>query len=301
MTEQPTEATPRAAAAAPTAGSTARSSAGPAPDVFVPMLGRVTEIVEMTARERFFRVELPRPLGHGPGQFVMLSILGVGEAPISISCGPRADHVLEMVVRKVGSLTQALHGLKPGATVGVRGPYGHGFDLADFEGRDVLFVCGGLGLAPLRSLIQPVVAAPERFGRVTVVSGYRSPAEELYRDEARAWAATPGVDVIRTVDATQSMPWDGEVGLVTRPIAKLDMDPARTAVALCGPPVMYKFVIFELGMRGVPTEQIFVDLERRMKCGVGKCGHCQINSATCCQEGPVFRFSSLAELPEALS
>jgi len=266
---------------------------------FMPQAGRIAEITDMTAKDRYFRIELEKPLGHRPGQFVMVSVLGVGEAPISISCGPRKDNMLEMVIRRVGRLTQVIHGLKVGDELGIRGPYGSGFDLDDFYGRDVLFVAGGLGLVPLRSLITPVVAEAGRFGQITIISGCRNPSEELFRNQLRDWSDA-GINVTRLVDGTENMPWEFGIGLVTDPIPKLKLDPEKTVVALCGPPVMYKFVIAALMSKNVPQDQIFVDLERRMKCGVGKCGHCQINQVYCCQEGPVFRFSSLAGLPEAL-
>jgi len=270
------------------------------PAAFLPRMARVVEVSPMTARETFFRVALPQPLNHQPGQFVMVSRLGVGEAPISVSCGPRDDNLLEMVIRRAGGLTQVLHGLKPGDSLGIRGPFGSGYDLQAFYGKDILLVAGGLGLVPLRSLIQPVVAEGDRFGRVTIVSGCRTPAEELFRDEARAWAEHTNVEVIRLVDDEAHMPWDGKTGLVTAPLGSLDMDIQHTLAVLCGPPVMYKFVIMELAARGLPSSQIFVDLERRMKCGIGKCGHCQINNLYCCQSGPVFRFSDIETLKEAL-
>ena len=271
------------------------------PDLFAPRLAQIVEIREMTAREKYYRLELPAPLGHRPGQFVMVSVLGVGEAPISISSGPGPDRGLELVIRKVGSLTQVIHTLQVGRSLGIRGPFGSGFELDELYDHDLLFVCGGLGLAPLRSLILPVLEQLERFGRVTILSGCRNPAEELYRDEVRRWATLGDqVRVVRTVDRTENMPWDGEVGLVTAPIPKLELDPSRTIAVLCGPPVMYKFVILELDKQQVPHEQIYIDLERRMRCGVGKCGHCQINHVYCCHDGPVFRFSEVKTLPEAL-
>lgn len=280
--------------------STVLSSHGElAREMLMPQPGRIVEIADMTAKDRYFRIELQKPLGHRPGQFVMVSVLGVGEAPISISCGPRKDNILEMVIRRIGRLTQVVHGLKVGDELGIRGPFGSGFDLKNFYGKDVLFVAGGLGLVPLRSLITPVVEEAKRFGQITLISGCRNPAEELFRDQLKEWT-NAGIRVIRLVDGTENMPWEFGVGLVTDPIPKLQMNPEKTVVAMCGPPVMYKFVIAALMTKNVGREQIFVDLERRMKCGVGKCGHCQINHVYCCQEGPVFRFSDLAGLPEAL-
>ncbi|MBF0142164.1 MAG: FAD/NAD(P)-binding protein [Magnetococcales bacterium] len=273
-------------------------------ELYLPQAARLLEVEALTARESRFKVELPRPLGHRPGQFVMLSAPGIGEAPISISCGPRDDAILEMVIRRVGTLTRFLHELEPGQWVGVRGPFGSGFDLGDFYGRDLLFVVGGLGMVPMRSLIQAVMATPDRFGKVTLISGWRTPADELFRAEVQSWSrlgeGSGRVRVIRLVDDTAKLPWDGGVGLVTEPIADLDLDPERTVAALCGPPVMYKFVILELVARGLAPSRIFVDLERRMRCGVGKCGHCQINHLYCCQDGPVFRLDRVAHLPEAL-
>jgi len=272
------------------------------PELYLPRMASVVAVESMTAREKFFKVELSKPLGHRPGQFVMLSLLGIGEAPISISCGPRHDNILEMVIRNAGSLTRVLHRLQPGARVGIRGPFGSGFHLDDFNGKDVVCIVGGLGLAPLRSLIQPIIAQPQRFGSITIISGCRTPAEELYRDELESWSRMDQdkVSVIRLVDKTANLPWNGKIGLVTAPIPDLKINPARTLVALCGPPVMYKFVLMELKALGIPNSQIFVDLERRMKCGVGQCGHCQINHVYCCQEGPVFRFDRIENLQEAL-
>lgn len=267
---------------------------------YLPRMAKIVDVHDMTAREMFLRVELPAPLGHRPGQFVMVSVLGVGEAPISVSCGPRDDNVLEMVIRKAGRLTQVIHDMEAGDLIGIRGPYGSGFELGEFHGKDVLLVAGGLGLVPLRSLIQPITSEIGRFGRVTILSGCRNPSEELFRDELKGWSEIDGVTVIRLVDRTENMPWKFEVGLVTEPIPKLDLNPEKTIAVLCGPPVMYKFVILALYEKKISDDRIFVDLERRMKCGLGKCGHCQINHLYCCQDGPVFRFSTIANLPEAL-
>ena len=271
-----------------------------AADPFVPFFGRILDIREMTPREKFYRVELPQPLNHKPGQFVMLSVPGLGEAPISISCGPRKDNLLELVIRKAGSLTTVLHNMTVGQRIGVRGPFGSGFDITKFYGKDLVFVCGGLGLAPLRSLITPVVENVEKFGQVTILSGALDPSLELYRDELKAWGKR--VRVIRLVDKTDNMPWDGDqVGLVTAPIPTLKLDPQKTFAVLCGPPVMYKFVVIELDRHRIPHEQIYIDLERRMRCGIGKCGHCQINEVYCCCDGPVFRLADVKALPEALA
>ncbi len=268
--------------------------------VYLPEMCTILETHDMTEQNKFFRVELSKPLQHKPGQFVMVSIMGVGEAPISISNGPTQQSILEMVIRRTGRLTRVLHDLDAGDTIGIRGPYGSGFDLNEFYGKDILFVAGGLGLAPLRSLITPVTQKADRFGRITIVSGARNPAEELYRDDLKTWDRIDNVTVLRLVDRTENMPWKFGVGLVTQPLPQLAIDPQNTLACLCGPPVMYKFVVMALSAKNLPAENIFVDLERRMKCGVGKCGHCQINHRYCCRDGPVFRLSDVANLPEAL-
>jgi NAD(P)H-flavin reductase len=195
-----------------------------------------------------------------------------------------------------------LHGLKEGDVIGVRGPFGSGFDLDAFRAKDLLIVAGGLGLVPLRSLITPVMEHKRRYGRVTLITGARTPAEALFRDEIAAWRKKTGVEVIELVDRTEHLPWDGQVGLVTQPLAGLTLDAPNTRVILCGPPVMYKFVLLELkAHHAIASEHIWLDLERRMKCGVGKCGHCQINGVYCCQEGPVFRYADVLQYPEALA
>ncbi|MEI6415251.1 MAG: FAD/NAD(P)-binding protein [Pseudomonadota bacterium] len=269
-------------------------------DLYLPRLARIVETRELTAREKFFRFELDRPLGHRPGQFVMLTLFGIGESAISIACPPRSDNILETVIRRVGNVTGVFHGLEAGAEVGIRGPFGTSFHLADFYGRDLLIIAGGLGLVPLRGLIGMLMAERSRFGRLTLIVGARTPAETLFRDELAAWRQQDA-RIVELVDRTDHLPWDGSVGLVTGPIGELLLDPVATRVVLCGPPVMYKFVLMELrAHHHVPPEHIWLDLERRMRCGVGKCGHCQINGLYCCQDGPVFRYSEIQRYPEAL-
>lgn len=269
-------------------------------ECYLPQQGQIVETYSVTGREKYLRLELDHPLNHRPGQFVMLTVPGVGECAISISGGPHAGTSLEMVIRSAGSVTGVIHGLEEGAYLGVRGPYGHGFPIEEFAGRRLVIVAGGLGLVPLRSLLIPLMANYQSYDGIELIVGSRNPAETLFREQLAEWRGLDGVTVTELVDNTEHQPWDGQVGLVTQPIAGLDIDRDNTTVVLCGPPVMYKFVLLELAMHhAIPREQIFVDLERRMKCGVGKCGHCQINQLYCCQEGPVFRLSDLDHAPEA--
>ncbi|MGD1993468.1 MAG: FAD/NAD(P)-binding protein [Anaerolineae bacterium] len=270
--------------------------------IYVPEMARLAEVRPMTELEKYFRIELPnaKNLGHDPGQFVMLSIPGVGEAPISISSSPsRSNGSFELCVRNVGDVTGALHRMEPGQLVGIRGPYGDGFPIERMRGRDMLFAPGGLGLAPLRSLINQVLDERGTFGRVMILYGAKRPAELLFRDELDEWAARDDVEFHVTVDRADG-DWEGNVGVITTLFPKITVDPRNTVAVTCGPPIMYRFVLMEMLGKGLSESQIYLSLERRMKCGVGKCGHCQINDLYCCQEGPVFTYAQIKNVPEAL-
>jgi sulfhydrogenase subunit gamma (sulfur reductase) len=270
--------------------------------VYVPVIARVLDVKPMTKLEKLFAVELPNgeSLGHDPGQFVEVSLFGIGEAPISISSSPsRSNGTFELCVRNVGDVTSALHQMEPGAMMGIRGPFGEGFPLDRMEGKDVLFAAGGLGLAPLRSLINEVVDQRSAFGRVIILYGTKHPSEILFHEELDAWAKRDDVEFHMTVDRGDEN-WQGHVGVITTLFPKVTLNPRNTIAATCGPPIMYRFVLMELLGKGIPETQIYLSLERRMKCGVGKCGHCQINDLYCCQDGPVFRYADIKGLEEAL-
>jgi NAD(P)H-flavin reductase len=278
-----------------------RQPVAEAPDLYVPTIATVVRNDPMTATERIFEIELPdgRPLGHMPGQFVEVSLFGVGEAPISISSSPTRPGGFELVVRRIGALTTALHHLPVGAKVGIRGPFGTTFPTEEGRGGDLLLVGGGIGMVPLRSFVQYVLDRREEYGRVIVLFGARSPAERLFTEEMAHWAARTDVEFFETVDRADPT-WKGRVGVITTLFPQFELDPPRVIAAIVGPPVMYKFVLFECVSKGLEARQVFLSLERRMKCGVGKCGHCQIGPLYVCQDGPVFRYSDIAHLKEAL-
>jgi NAD(P)H-flavin reductase len=228
-----------------------------------------------------------------------VSLFGIGEGPISISSAPAKDSTFELGVRAAGNLTRALHGLKTGDAIGIRGPFGHGFPVATLMGKDLLFVAGGIGLVPLRSLIKYSLEHRDAFGRIIILFGSRSPKERLFTDELAAWSKRSDVEFLETVDRSDEG-WTGNVGVITTLFKKITIDPRKTAVMIVGPPVMYKYALLEVKEKEVPRQNIFLSLERRMKCGLGKCGHCQINNFYVCQDGPVFAYPQIEDKEEAL-
>jgi NAD(P)H-flavin reductase len=242
-----------------------------------------------------------RSLAHKPGQFIMLSMYGVGEAPFSISSPPRRQSVeFEIAVRNIGTVTNALHELEVGQKVGVRGPHGTFFPVQVFMGKDTLFVAGGLGYIPLRSLLHYQLRHRDEFGRIIVLVGTRNPQERIFTDQIAELAARSDVEVYETVDVPDAG-WKGNVGVITTLLPQIrSLQPDNTYVAMVGPPVMYKFVIADCQKMGIPAGNIYVSLERKMKCGLGKCGHCQINGVSACIDGPVFKYTEIQTLKEAV-
>ncbi|MGZ8687099.1 MAG: FAD/NAD(P)-binding protein [Gaiellaceae bacterium] len=229
-----------------------------------------------------------------PGQFAMLYAWGAGEVPISLSGRAGRDNRLVHTIRDVGAVTHALCGLRRGAVLGVRGPFGTTWPLDAADGADVVVVAGGLGLAPLRPAIRALATRRARYGRVAVLYGARTPADLLYPAELERWAAA-GLDVHVTVDAAQPG-WTGTVGLVPKLLDRVAVDPASTLALACGPEVMMRFGAEALIARGVPAAHTYVSLERAMKCGVGHCGHCQLGPTLVCRDGPVYAWSDVAPL-----
>ncbi|MCW4002303.1 MAG: 4Fe-4S dicluster domain-containing protein [Candidatus Bathyarchaeota archaeon] len=287
-------------------------TAAEAPDVqiktegnidYVPRLATIIKKQAMTANETLFEIELDdrSTLGHKPGQFVEVSVFGIGEAPISVSSPPTKKDTFELCIRKLGNVTNKMHTLNVGDKVGIRGPFGNGFDAEALKNKDLLFIAGGLGLAPLRSLFNYVLDNRKDYGKVTLLYGCKEPRELLFADELIALAKRDDVDFKPTVNwCPENETWAGNIGVITTLIPQVDFDPEKTYAVICGPPIMYKFVIADLKARNVPDDHIIISLERRMKCGVGKCGHCQINQVYVCKDGPVFNYSKIKGIPEAL-
>ena len=271
--------------------------------IYLPVPATITRIEKETSRSKLFEIQLDsgKPLGHVPGQFVEVSILGVGEAPISVSSSPTKEDGFELCVRAVGNVTNALHNMKVGDKIGIRGPFGKGFDIEFLKGKDLLFVGGGLGVVPLRSLINYVLDKREDFGQVTILYGCKEPCELLFSVEVAQWKRRRDVKYHVTVDkCPDGECWEGNIGVITTLIPDVHFNVEKTYAIVVGPPVMYKFVVSSLKEKGVPDDHIILSLERHMKCGVGKCGHCQINKVYVCQDGPVFNYADLKDLPEAI-
>jgi len=230
-----------------------------------------------------------------PGQFNMLYVFGVGEIPISISGNPDKPKLLVHTIRSVGPASKAIRRLKRGDLIGVRGPYGTGWPVKGAEGNDVVIVAGGIGLAPLRPLIYRVLAEREKYGRVALLVGARTPGDILFQRQLERWRGRLDIDVLVTVDKAPRS-WRGNVGVVTSLIPKIRFDPATTTAFVCGPEVMMRFTAMELEVRGVPTSNLHFSLERNMKCGIGLCGHCQLGPYFICKDGPVLGLDKIKKL-----
>ena len=269
-------------------------------ETLVPMLGIVTDVRVDTPDVKTFRVnsvEGGKCFEHMPGQCAMLSIPGVGEAMFSITSSPTNQEFMEFSIKKCGCLTGWLHQMDEGQMITVRGPYGNAFPVEeDLKGQDLLFIAGGIGLAPLRSVINYVRAKRENYGKVRIVYGARSKEDLVdYPEIVNEWCMEAGIDVFLTIDQPQEG-WEGHVGFVPSYVTELGSDP-QGRVLVCGPPVMIRFTTQALMEMGFEKNQIYTTMELRMKCGVGKCGRCNIGDQYVCKDGPVFRFDKLGELP----
>ena len=269
-------------------------------ETLIPKLGVVTDIRIDTPDVKTFRVvglDGKKVFTHIPGQCAMLSVPGVGEAMFSITSSPTNEQFMEFSIKKCGCLTNWLHAMDVGQQITIRGPYGNGFPVEGaLKGKDLLFIAGGIGLAPLRSVINYVRDKRQNYGSVQIVYGSRSKEDLVdYQEILDEWMADEGIQVNLTIDRAQEG-WDGHVGFVSNYVKELQPDIHKT-VLLCGPPIMIKFTLEGLKELGFSETQVYTTMELRMKCGVGKCGRCNIGSKYVCKDGPVFRFDQLDELP----
>jgi len=270
----------------------------------IPEIATVVEVRYLDCHHKLFRIvfdnnKVRESFSFYPGQFIMLSIFGIGEAPISITSGPDEKGFIELCVRKVGRVTTALHSIHEGSKVGIRGPYGNGYPVKKMEHKNLLIVAGGLGIAPLRSLIRYLLWRRESFKEVGIVYGARNPESILFREEMESLVMRTDIKCMLSVDSvTDKEKWKWHVGKVTELLDKLKMPLLKTSIAVCGPPVFYKFVLNKLLSIGYSKGSIYMSLERRMECGEGKCGHCVIGHKYTCVDGPIFTYWDAINLPE---
>jgi NAD(P)H-flavin reductase len=268
------------------------------PDPMLPEPYRIERILKETGDT--FTLELESTNGAGiaafsAGQFNMLYVFGVGEVPISISGDPGKPGRMVHTIRAVGAVTKVMRTWKRGSVIGLRGPYGKGWPIEESRGNDIIIIGGGIGLAPLRPALYRLIFERQKYGRVILLYGTRTPADILFHRELESWRGRLDLDVYVTVDRAIAS-WRGNVGVVTTLIPKASFDPLQTTAFVCGPGVMMRFTALELERRGIPSENIYLSLERSMKCGIGLCGHCQLGPCFICKDGPVFCYNKVKSL-----
>jgi sulfhydrogenase subunit gamma (sulfur reductase) len=274
--------------------------------IYTPYAARLQELrVETrdvkTLRLVFQDAKIAEAFSFRPGQFVELSVAGEGEATFCLASSPEERGYVECSVKRVGLVTEAIHRLDPSALVGLRGPYGNSFPLEQMEGRDLVFVAGGIGLAALRSLIKVVVAQPQKYGSILILYGARSVADLVYREELEQWRSRKDLKTVLTVDpGGESADWKGEVGFVPAVLEKLNPGRKNTTVITCGPPIMIRYVLAALDKMGFDPEAVITTLEMKMKCGLGHCGRCNVGPLYVCKDGPVFTYAQIREFVEQI-
>ena len=269
------------------------------PNPYAPETATVEEVIVETPTIRTFVLRPEKPMPFRAGQFVQLTMPGVGEAPFTPSSSPDKPERLEVTVLRTGRVTDLLHALEAGATVGLRGPYGKGYPIDKLRGNEALVIGGGVGLAPLRSLLYVLFDDPAAYQRVAIKYGARTPDELLFRRQYEEWQGIDGVEMDVTVDVAAEG-WTGKVGVVTTLLAAPDFDVANGIVISCGPGIMLKFVTQRCLEIGYKPSQIYLSMNRRMSCGVGRCGRCNIGPYYLCKDGPDMCYEKIKDYPNAL-
>ncbi len=271
---------------------------------YVPHKAIIHEVIDESPDTKTFRFtlsdeKLHKEFDFKPGQFCEFSVFGEGECTFCISSSPTRKEFLECSVKKVGKVTETIHKLRKGHTIGFRGHYGNWFPVDDLKGKNLIFVGGGIGLAPLRSLIQYVIDKRSDYGKILILYGARSVADLCYERDLKAWYKAPDTELILTVDPGGETPdWRGKVGFVPTVLEQLNPSKENAKVVTCGPPIMIKFTVQSLEKMGFKPEDVITTLEMKMKCGIGKCGRCNIGHIYVCKHGPVFTYAQIKELPQ---
>jgi NAD(P)H-flavin reductase len=266
-------------------------------NLYRPIESVIEDIKPETSNITTYRFRPKEPLTFAAGQFVELTVPGVGEAPFTPSSNPNVKDTLEITIMGVGSVTEALEKMRVGDTVGLRGPYGKGYNMADFDGKEILILGGGVGLAPLRSLILALFDQVERYKKISIRYGARTPADVIYKDLLPSWATVKNTEVLQTID-TPHPDWKGTVGVITVLLENLPFDMKTAVACVCGPPIMLKFVNLKLLEKGMGPEHIYHSMERNMSCGLGKCGHCMMGEYFICKDGPVMTAAQVAKFED---
>lgn len=261
-------------------------------NIYQPIEAEILEVKDETPNIKTFVLKPKEKIGFKTGQFMEVSIPGFGEAPFTPSSNPNDDKKLEFTIMNVGRVTTALHHMNKGTVVGLRGPYGMGYALDKFKGKDIVIVGGGVGLAPLRSLVYALFNDLDKYKKIHIKYGAKTPQDIVYKDEVETWSKKGKSDVALTVDNGDKS-WKGHVGLVTTILDKLKLDLDNTVCIVCGPPIMMKFVTFKLSEIGFKAEDIYLSMEKNMSCGAGKCGHCRVGNYYACKDGPVFTYKDI--------
>jgi len=265
-------------------------------DLYIPQPSTLVEVIDETPTIKTLVLRPEKPMPFKAGQFIQLTLPGVGEAPFTPSSDPSKPDRLEISILKTGVVTDRLHECKPGAMLGLRGPFGKGYPVEDLDGVEVLIVGGGVGLAPLRALIYAALAKLDKIKRVSIKYGARCQAELLYASQWAEWTSKKKVDFTPAIDRPESG-WDGRVGVVTTLLKDMDVDRANCKVFVCGPSVMLKFTTLTLTEEGFTPEQVYLSMNRRMSCGMGKCGRCNIGPYYLCKDGPDVKYSLIKDYP----
>ena len=271
------------------------------PSLTAPDIAEIIEIRQDTSDTKTFTLqyidsEKQKAFNFVPGKFMMVSVFGVGEMPISISSSPLKTDSLQLTIVDVGNLTHAMHRLKEGDKVGLRGPFGNGFPIQKFRKKNLVFISGGCGMAPLKPVVDAVIGKKEEFGKLTLLYGCKAPENMLFNKELEDWDKAPELTTLKTVD-NPTPEWEGESGVVTKLFSKAMLNPENAIALIVGPPVMIHFAIIELKKMGFKEAQIYASLERLMYCGMGKCAHCNCGGKYACIDGPVFNGEELAKMP----
>ena len=264
-------------------------------NIYQPLKAVIEEVIEETPTIKTFRLKPEGGFKFSTGQFIEMTVPGVGEAPFTPSSDPGISERLDLTIMNVGEVTSKLHSMRPGEVVGIRGPYGKGYPLDKFKGKDILIVGGGVGLAPLRSLLFSLFSTIDNYRKVVLRYGSRSPKDIVYKTLIPEWSKKDKVDILVSVDIGDPS-WQGNVGLVTTILGDSPVDFTNTVGIVCGPPIMMKFVTLKLLDLGIKPADIYLSMEKSMSCGLGKCGHCRVGKYYACKDGPVFTYEQLKDI-----